>query len=62
MIVLTSADGRWRIEQRRDGFTVRWHPDPARRGNVVVLERASLDQVATFLLDRGLNLDDFQPA
>lgn len=59
---LISEDGRWRVEQSRSGYTVRWHPDPASRRSVVRLNRATMDQVVRFLEAEGVDPDTLRPA
>lgn len=49
--VLKSRDGVWRLEQRRDGCWLYMHGG-------LVLSRASLDQVARYLLEAGVDIGD----
>lgn len=46
--MLRSRDGRWRAEERRDGWRVE-------HLGGCVLERASLDAVVRFFLERGVD-------
>lgn len=48
MRVLRSRDGRWRAEERRDGWRLE-------HLGGLVLERATLDRLAAFLIDRGVD-------